>query len=600
MNATALPLQPTPSPTPAGPLDWRWLLKALRDEHLISTEDAVRTAKRFGGADSSQHPLIRLASAGLVRKGTHKPLDVEALTEWLAGRCGIPYLRIDPLKVDVGRVAEVMSISYAERRRVLPLQVGAQEVTLATCEPFDIDWVPEIAAHTRKAVKLVLVSPLELQRYTTEFYTLSRSVRAAAKSGESSAIVNFEQLVELGRSNKALDANDQGVVQVVDWLWQYAFDQRASDIHLEPRRERSAIRFRIDGVMHTVYQLPPGVMNAMIARIKLLGRMDVIEKRRPLDGRIKTRNPEGDEVEMRLSTLPTAFGEKMVMRIFDPDTTVKPLDALGFGSHDVKRWEELVARPNGIILVTGPTGSGKTSTLYSTLRRLATDEVNVCTIEDPIEMIQPAFNQTQVQPGLDFGFAEGVRALMRQDPDIIMVGEIRDLDTAEMAIQAALTGHLVLSTLHTNDAPSAITRLLELGVPSYLINSTLIGVMAQRLVRTLCPHCKQPSDLHHEKLWAEMVAPFKANMPAHTYKPVGCLECRNTGYIGRMGIYEVLLLSSEVKRHITAQTDVSKMREQAYKEGMKPLRISGALKIAAGMTTFDEVLRVAPPAGADA
>ena len=244
----------------------------------------------------------------------------------------------------------------------------------------------------------MIVNPIEIARYTTEFYALSRSVRNATKMGESAALANFEQLVELGKSNKQLDANDSGVIQVVDWLWQYAFDQRASDIHLEPRRERSVIRFRIDGVMHTVYQLPPGVMSAMVARVKLLGRMDVIERRRPLDGRIKVRNPAGDEVEMRLSTLPTAFGEKMVMRIFDPDTTVKTLESLGFGSHDGRRWEELVARPHGIILVTGPTGSGKTTTLYSTLRRLATDEVNVCTIEDPIEMIQPAFNQTQVQP----------------------------------------------------------------------------------------------------------------------------------------------------------------------------------------------------------
>ena len=590
MKAMVLPLQTNPE----GKLEWRWLLKALRDDHLISSEDADRTAKRFGGADSSQHPLIRLASAGLVRKGTHKPLDVEALTEWLAGRCGLAYLRIDPLKVDVGRVAEVMSVTYAERRRVLPLQVGAQEVTLATCEPFDVAWMPEIAAHTRRTLKLVLVSPLELARYTTEFYTLSRSVRAAAKSGESSAVVNFEQLVELGRSNKQLDANDQGVVQVVDWLWQYAFDQRASDIHLEPRRERSAIRFRIDGVMHTVYQLPPGVMNAMIARIKLLGRMDVIEKRRPLDGRIKTRNPEGDEVEMRLSTLPTAFGEKMVMRIFDPDTTVKGLDALGFGSHDVKRWEALVARPNGIILVTGPTGSGKTSTLYSTLRRLATDEVNVCTIEDPIEMIQPAFNQTQVQPALDLGFAEGVRALMRQDPDIIMVGEIRDIGTADMAIQAALTGHLVFSTLHTNDAASAITRLVDLGVPPYLISATLIGVLAQRLVRTLCVSCKQPDEATTAETLAEFVKPWRLSGAVHAYKPVGCLECRMTGYRGRAGLYELLAITDAARGFLQPLPDTPKLRQQALKDGMRPLRLAGAMKVAEGLTTLLEVMSATP------
>src|SRR5206468_2610100 len=419
---------------------------------------------------------------------------------------------------------------------------------IATCEPLDIAWVAEIESHTRKAVKLVVVSPPEIARYTTEFYSLSKSVRAAIKMGETSAIANFEQLVELGKTNKQLDANDSGVIQVVDWLWQYAFDQRASDIHLEPRRERSVIRFRIDGVMHTVYQLPPGVMNAMVARVKLLGRMDVVEKRRPLDGRIKTRNPQGDEVEMRLSTIPTAFGEKLVMRIFDPDTTAKTIDALGFGTHDGKRWESLITQPHGIILLTGPTGSGKTTALYSTLRRLATDEVNVCTIEDPIEMIQPALNQTQVQPLIDLNFAEGLRALMRQDTDIIMVGEIRDLETAEMAIQAALTGHLVFSTLHTNDAASAITRLADLGVPPYLIGSTLIGVLAQRLVRTLCTSCKQADESTTAETLAEVVKPWRMSGSVRPYKPVGCLECRMTGYRGRAGLYELLTVSDAARQ----------------------------------------------------
>ena len=516
------------------------------------------------------------------------------MTEWLAGRCGLPYLRIDPLRVDVGRVAEVMSITYAERRHALPLTIGLNEVTIATCEPLDVGWVPEIEAHVRKAVKLVVASPLELARYTTEFYTLSRSVRNAVKSGETSALASFEQLVELGKSTKQLDANDQGVVQVVDWLWQYAFDQRASDIHLEPRRERSVIRFRIDGVMHTVYQLPPGVLNAMIARVKLLGRMDVVEKRRPLDGRIKTRNPGGDEVEMRLSTLPTAFGEKMVMRIFDPEATVKSIEALGFGAHDAKRWEALVTRPYGIILLTGPTGSGKTTTLYSTLRRLATDEVNVCTIEDPIEMIQPALNQTQVQPSIDLNFAEGLRALMRQDPDIIMVGEIRDLETAEMAIQAALTGHLVFSTLHTNDAASAVTRLVDLGVAPYLIGSTVIGVLAQRLVRTLCAACKQPDDGVSRADLDEVVKPWRLNGAVRPYKPVGCLECRMTGFRGRAGLYELLTLTEASRAAIHPQTNAARLRQQSLVDGLRPLRLAGVMKVAEGITTLDEVLRTTP------
>ena len=587
------PLKPS-SPHPAGRLEWRRMLRWLLEDGIISAANYEQTSHRFAAGDSIQHPLVRLANAELISAKTGKPLDIEMLTEWLAGHCGMPYLRIDPLKVDVGRVADVMSITYAERRRSLPLQFGASEVTVATSEPFDLGWVPEIEAHTRKSLRMVVANPIDLVRYTTEFYTLQRSVRNAIKTGEMAATASFEQLVELGRSNKQLDANDQGVVQVVDWLWQYAFDQRASDIHLEPRRDLSVIRFRIDGVMHTVYQLPPGVMNAMTARIKLLGRMDVVEKRRPLDGRIKTRNPQGDEVEMRLSTLPTAFGEKMVMRIFDPDTTVKQLDALGFGTHDAQRWEGLVSRAHGIILVTGPTGSGKTTTLYSTLRRLATDEVNVCTIEDPIEMIQPAFNQTQVQSSIDLGFAEGLRALMRQDPDIIMVGEIRDLETAEMAIQAALTGHLVFSTLHTNDSASAITHLSDLGVPPYLIGATVIGVLAQRLVRTLCASCKQPDEVTTAESIDEVIKPWRINGKVKPYKPVGCLECRMTGYRGRAGLYELLSVSDAANACIHPTPDISKLRKQALSEGLRPLRLAGAMKVAEGLTTIEEVLRATP------
>jgi general secretion pathway protein E len=408
---------------------------------------------------------------------------------------------------------------------------------------------------------------------------------------------SFEQLVELGRANKQLDANDQGVVQVVDWLWQYAFDQRASDIHLEPRRENGAIRFRIDGVLHTVYQVPLTVMSAMTARIKLLGRMDVVEKRRPLDGRIKTVRQAADgggEVEMRLSTLPTAFGEKLVMRIFDPEAAVKTLDALGFAEGEAKAWEQLIQRPHGIVLVTGPTGSGKTTTLYSTLKRLATDEVNVCTVEDPIEMIEPAFNQTQVQPALDFGFAEGLRALMRQDPDIIMVGEIRDLATAEMAIQAALTGHLVFSTLHTNDAVGAVTRLSDLGVPGYLIAATVIGVLAQRLARTLCPACKARDDSTTREALDELVRPWRLSGGVRPYRAVGCIECRNTGYRGRAGLYELMVMSENLRRLIHPTLDAATLAKQAVKEGMRPLRLAGAMKVAEGVTTLEEVLRATP------
>ena len=573
------------------------MVEWLSEDTVISLEEARRTIARCSQAESAQHPLVRLAAVSMTRASDGKPLDIEALTQYLAQRGDLEYLRIDPLKVDVGRVAETMSAAYAERHKVLPVQVTPTEVVVATAEPFMSDWVAEVERQARRTVRRVVANPQDIHRYTAEFFALAKSVRAAQKTGGSSSGASFEQLVELGRSTKQLDANDQGVVQVVDWLWTYAFDQRASDIHLEPRREQGVIRFRIDGVLHPVYQMPMGVLNAMTARIKLLGRMDVVERRRPQDGRIKTRNQRGDEVEMRLSTLPTAFGEKMVMRIFDPDTAVKDLDALGFAPHDAQRWEQLVKRPHGIILVTGPTGSGKTTTLYSTLKRIATEEVNVSTIEDPIEMIEPTFNQTQVQSQLDFNFAEGLRALMRQDPDIIMVGEIRDLETAEMAVQAALTGHLVFSTLHTNDAPSAVTRLMELGVPSYLINATLLGVLAQRLVRTLCKQCKVEDEQAARDPVEEVIRPWKLSGGWRPYRPVGCVDCRMTGYMGRMGLYELLTVSEAFKDRVTREPGMEPLRRQGIADGMRPLRLAGALRVAEGLTTLEEVLTATPPLG---
>jgi general secretion pathway protein E len=579
----------------AGPLDWRQLVEWLSEDGIISPQEAQRTIARCAQVQSAQHPLVRLASVSMTRVADGKPLDIETIAQWLAGRANLNYLRIDPLKVDVGKVADTMSAVYAERHKVLPVQVTPTEVVVATSEPFVTDWVQEVERQARRSVRLVVANPLEISKYTAEFFALAKSVKNAMKSGSGSGSASFEQLVELNKSSKQLDANDQGVVQVVDWLWQYAFDQRASDIHLEPRREQGVIRFRIDGVLHPVYQMPMGVHNAMTARIKLLGRMDVVEKRRPQDGRIKTRNPRGDEIEMRLSTLPTAFGEKMVMRIFDPDTTVKDLDGLGFSQHDAERWEQLVKRPYGIVLVTGPTGSGKTTTLYSTLRRLATEEVNVSTIEDPIEMIEPAFNQTQVQPHLDFDFSEGLRALMRQDPDIIMVGEIRDLPTAEMAVQAALTGHLVFSTLHTNDAPSAVSRLMELGVPSYLINATLLGVLAQRLVRTLCSSCREPDETASRETLADLVKPWQLSGGYRPYKPVGCVDCRMTGFRGRMGLYELLGVTEGFKEKVSKEPNIDALRRQAVRDGMRPLRLAGALKVAEGLTTIEEILAATPP-----
>jgi general secretion pathway protein E len=571
-----------------------WLLadgfveKSTVKPHFAQAQGILKNAV------GSMHPLTAVAQCKIVSaKPPHKLLTLDALSEWCAGKVGLPFLRIDPLKIDFTKVADVMSASYAARFNILPVELGRGTLVVATADPFHIEWQDEIARISRRRIELVIANPLDIAQYISQFFSLAKSIRDANKSsGQDLALRNnFEQLVELGKTNKQVDANDQHIVNIVDWLWSYAFEQRASDIHLEPKRDAGAIRFRIDGVLHQVYQVPAVVMIAMTARIKLLGRMDVIEKRRPQDGRIKTRTNDGQEVELRLSTMPTAFGEKLVMRIFDPEVVVKTLPELGFPTDDAARWDALTRRAHGIILVTGPTGSGKTTTLYTTLKALATSEVNVCTVEDPIEMVEASFNQMQVQPGIDLSFADGVRALMRQDPDIIMVGEIRDLETAEMAIQAALTGHLVLSTLHTNDAPSAVMRLLELGVPYYLLEATLIGIMAQRLVRTLCPHCKSPDGELSDEVWSALGGAWNLPKPATVYRPIGCPECRQTGFRGRTGLYELVTVTEAFSQLLQERTDLAALRQQSVADGMKPLRIAGAYKVAEGVTTAEEVLK---------
>ena len=578
-------------------VDTRWVMRELLDEGRVSQEEfnVISTTPREK-KEVGWHPLQVVARhqwADRTRPG--QTLTIEWLTEWMAGKAGMELFHLDPLKTKVEQVTTVMSYAFSERHNILAVDVSRDLVVVGCDQPFDLSWQEHLQATLRdRTLKTVFINPEDLRRYRIEFYNLSRSIAGARDSGGQnlSGVTNFEQLLELGGKG-SLDADDQHVVAIVDWILQYAFDQRASDIHLEPRREVGRMRFRIDGVLHDVYELPASIMAAVVARLKILSRLNVAEKRKPQDGRLKTKSPDGDEIELRISTLATAFGEKMVMRIFDPDVLVRSFEQLGFSGDDYDTWQKMTTSPHGIIFVTGPTGSGKTTTLYSTLKQLSTPEVNVCTIEDPIEMVEPTFNQMQVQHSIDVSFAEGVKALLRQDPDIIMIGEIRDLETAEMAVQASLTGHLVLSTLHTNDAPSSVTRLVDLGVPAYLISATVLGVMAQRLVRTLCPHCKEEASLD-EQAWKELVRPFKMKSPEKVYRPVGCLECRGTGYMGRMGVYETMPLNSELKGAINRHGDLESITRQALKNGMKPLRISGAMKVARGLTTLEEVMRVTP------
>ncbi|MFA0809895.1 GspE/PulE family protein [Microbulbifer epialgicus] len=576
-------------------LDLRGLLEDLVSQGYLNRQDANRIVGTPRTAEQAQmHPLSYIASCDLPnQKVPGALLNNEVLSAWLAESSSHPLYHIDPLKVNVSAVTEVMSFQFAKRHQILCVDAGADELLVATAQPFTRGWEEQLEHTSGRMVRRVVADPADIKRYCIEFYSLANSISGASGLQGTSTANNFEQLLELGNL-KDPEANDQHIVNIVDWLLQHAFDQRASDIHIEPRRQVGRIRFRIDGVLHPIHELPDQVNAAVTSRLKILGRMNVAEKRKPQDGRIKTKRPDGSEVELRLSTLPTAFGEKLVMRIFDPEVLARSYSDLGLGGDDLIRWQTMLSRPNGIVLVTGPTGSGKTTTLYTGLKQLATSAVNVSTIEDPIEMVEESFNQTQVHHSIGFDFAAGIRTLMRQDPDIIMVGEIRDLETAQMAVQAALTGHLVISTLHTNDAPTAVTRLLDLGLPHYLLKSTVLGVMAQRLVRTLCPSCKR-EDKIEESDWQSLVRPWKAPLPEKIYAPDGCLECRNTGYLGRQGIYEILPFTESVQSLVTPDCDLQLLRRQAMREGMNSLRLSGAKKVAAGVTTVAEVLRVAPP-----
>ena len=577
-------------------MDTSWCLEQLqKDERITERNKLLIQTTHRQREQLKWHPLQWIANFDLVDQShPQSTLTLNRLCQWIAEKANIPFYIIDPLKADVQALTNVMSQEFAMRNKILAVEIQADKVLIATDQPYKTEWVANLEhSLLPKKIQRVLLSPDQLQRYLVEYYQVSRAVNSSQKSSAYDRDhKGVEALLQLGDTQNP-DANDQHIVKLVDWVLQFAFEQGASDIHLEPRKDAGKVRFRIDGVLHTIYKMPANTLTAVISRIKILGRMNVAEKRKPQDGRLKTRTPKGQETELRLSTLPTAFGEKMVMRIFDPEVLVRSFQQLGFEGDLLSDWQALTSHSHGIILVTGPTGSGKTTTLYSSLKQLATEQVNVCTIEDPIEMLEPSFNQMQVNQGIDLGFADGVRALMRQDPDIIMVGEIRDHDTANMAIQAALTGHLVLSTLHTNDAPSSLTRLHDLGIQPFLTAATILGVLAQRLVRKLCSHCKQETFIN-EQGWKHLTFDYEIEMPNFVFHAVGCEACRHTGYKGRIGIYEFMPLSLESKQLIGANANLNQLRHQAKKEGIEPLRIAGARKVLAGMTTLEEVLRVVP------
>ena len=602
--ATAHAIQRT-----AADFNTAFVLRALVSEGLLSPEQAHEIAAKEGAARA--RVLKQLSGGGkeearyevspvevvaafqiALPDGRGLTLDQDRISQSVSKFAAVGYRKIDPLKLDMALATRTVSKPYAQKHVLLPLErIDPGRLVVAVANPFDRELFENLHRLCGLTIEPVLCAKTDILKAIEDIYGFKKTLaRAATDFGSTSDIQNFEQLVSLS-SNQELEASDKPVVQAVDYLLRYAFDNRASDIHIEPKRDSSLVRLRIDGVLHPVYTLPLGVHAPMVSRVKMISRLDISEKRRPQDGRIKTER-DGREVELRVSTLPTAFGEKVVVRIFDPETLVHDIAELGFEQSEKTIFESWIDHPHGLILVTGPTGSGKTTTLYSALKALAGPDVNVTTIEDPIEMVWDAFNQVQVQPKVGLDFANSLRHILRQDPDIIMVGEIRDNETAENAIQSALTGHLVLSTLHTNDAVGAISRMKDLGVAPFLLASSLIGVMAQRLLRRLCPHCATETSLTPDEL-ASLQVPIPL-LPAgvRLMRGAGCVRCRQTGFFGRSGVFEILDITPEIRDLINRGVHLSELQEAARSTGMRTLREAGVMKLAQGLTSFEEVMRM--------
>ncbi len=563
---------------------------------LLSTRARAWVLK---SANSERYVVspIEIVAAFQIPVGTRagEVLDQDRLCEVAAKAAGLTYRKIDQLKLDMNLAAKMVSKPYAQKHCILALEGGngpGVPLVVAVANPFDHELFENLARLAGTQVVPVLSAKNDILKGIADVYGFKRTLAAAAVEHAEGAggITNFEQLVSLS-TGRELDAGDRPVIQAVDYLLRYAFDNRASDVHLEPKRDSSNVRLRIDGVLHGVYVLPAQLHLPIVARIKTISRLDISEKRKPQDGRIKV-DRDGREVEIRVSTLPTAFGEKVVLRIFDPETLAVDVTRLGFDPLEQKIFEGWIAEPHGLILVTGPTGSGKTTTLYSALKALAGPDVNVTTIEDPIEMVWEAFNQVQVQPKVGLGFANALRHILRQDPDIIMVGEIRDAETAENAVQCALTGHLVLSTLHTNDSFGAVNRLTDLSVPPFLLSSALLGVMAQRLVRKVCGSCGKPVQISGEQV-AALGAPIPLLPGGPRFlKGAGCVKCRGTGYLGRLPVFEIFSATQEIKQLIANKAPPEDLMAVARKMGLRTLREAAVRKLAEGETTYEEVLRM--------
>jgi len=566
------------APTPVDALSFDALLA-----RASGLSDALLSSARERAQDSGRTLLDVVLDERLV--DVEVTLGTMASELGLAARPTLDAAACDPELVD--RVP----IAFAKQHALLPL--GRDEdgaICVAVADPFETEPLDDLRLLFDGAEVRAELAP---RRAILD--AINQVYDRGPASAEALALDASEDLYAIAdeishEPQDLLDASDDApIIRLVNSLLQHAVKERASDVHMEPFEREIRVRFRIDDILYEpVRPLPRSLQAPIVSRIKIMGGLNIAEKRLPQDGRIRLKIA-GRDYDVRLSTLPVAHGERVVMRLLPRTTEMLNLEHLGFDEDHLKAWHKLIARPNGIMLVTGPTGSGKTTTLYGALARINTLDVNIITVEDPVEIQLPGIGQIEVNPKIGLTFASGLRSILRQDPDVVLVGEIRDLETAEIAIQASLTGHLVFATLHTNDAPSAITRLVDMGVERFLVASSLVAVLAQRLVRVLCSHCREPYEATPEELAEIGIRP--PPRPVTLYRPGACEHCNQTGYRGRLGIFELMLVDDAVRELIAQNVDAKRIKRQAVAGGMRTLRVDGARKVLRGITSVAEVLR---------
>jgi type IV pilus assembly protein PilB len=542
----------------------------------VVTDDQLKQAQKEEKT-TGQHLRKVLVKLGFIAE--------EDLVSFLSIKLGLPRLELSNYLIDP-KIIELIPEVLARKYELIPVLKIGNRLTCAMVNPWNVFALDEVRMKTNLIVEPAVATEIEIKKALNEYYGAKGTMEDVIKSID-------EKKMDLGQGREIDVKKLEGIVEepvvikLVNLIMMKAVEEGASDIHIEPEEEVLRTRFRVDGVLHEVSSPPKHLQSAIISRLKIMADLDIAERRKPQDGRFNIKM-SGREIDVRISCMPTIYGENVVLRLLDVSTALLRLDQLGFSKEILEKYEKLIKRPHGIILVTGPTGSGKTSTLYGSLDKINTVEKNIITIEDPVEYKLAGVRQTQINPHVDLTFANGLRSILRQDPDIIMIGEIRDYETAEIAINASLTGHLVFSTLHTNDAPGAIVRMVDMGVEQFLVSSSIIGVLAQRLVRIICKDCKEEYTPTKEELKDLGLTGQKSRF----FRGKGCKKCMDTGYKGRIGIYELMLVNDKIRNLIIAKASTDVIRKELIDAGMVTLKTNGIQKIQEGITTVEEVLRV--------